>query len=443
MSIKLTDTQLVLLSAAAQRKDLCLVAPATLKGATAQKVASKLISLGFIKEVKAKANDPIWRRDEGASYALKLTATGAKAIAVDAAKPEDADEASAALANRDQAAILSKLDAKDARPAEAIEPGPAGPSAPRGGSKLARVIALLERDHGATIAELIAATGWLAHTTRAALTGLRKRGYAVAIDRSDDNRGSFYRIPAGETGLVEGPANSETARRKEQGRSEPQAHQAVDGRAPTTARRGRRSASPAAARGRPGPRRHDRGAGRARRERTLPAMAQPLGRDPSAHLPRWLLMKILAYRIQATAFGGFDKETLRVLRQPKGRRLGSSDLHPFEARIATTREGTKLKAGALLAREWNGRIERVMILDNGFAWNGETYGSLSQVAKAMTGTSWNGHRFFGLRTAGSDRSRMIPRRSGIATPLRPAPLNADQRRRSRVRRRPSRQAASP
>ena len=53
MSIKLTDTQLVLLSAAAQRKDLCLVAPPTLKGATAQKVASKLISAGFVKEVKA------------------------------------------------------------------------------------------------------------------------------------------------------------------------------------------------------------------------------------------------------------------------------------------------------------------------------------------------------------------------------------------------------
>jgi hypothetical protein len=48
---------------------------------------------------------------------------------------------------------------------------------------------------------LIAVTGWLVHTTRAALTGLRKRGYAVAIDRSDDKRGSFYRIPAGETGL--------------------------------------------------------------------------------------------------------------------------------------------------------------------------------------------------------------------------------------------------
>ena len=110
MSIKLTDTQLVLLSAAARREDLCLVAPPTLKGGTAQKVASKLISAGFVKEVKAKA---VIRSGDGtrvgASYALKLTAAGAKAIAVDdAAEPEDAGEESDALANRDQAAILSR-----------------------------------------------------------------------------------------------------------------------------------------------------------------------------------------------------------------------------------------------------------------------------------------------------------------------------------------------
>jgi hypothetical protein len=76
-------------------------------------------------------------------------------------------------------------------------------------------------------AELIAATGWLAHTTRATLTGLRKRGYAVTIDRSDEKRGSFYRIPAGETVLVEESTNSKTAERKEQGRSEAQGHQAA------------------------------------------------------------------------------------------------------------------------------------------------------------------------------------------------------------------------
>ena len=115
-----------------------LVAPPTLKGATAQKVASKLISAGFVKEVKAKASDPIWRRDQesGTSYALKLTASGAKAIAVDdAAEPEDVGEESDALANRDQA-ILSNLGAKDTRPAEATELGPIR-SPPRGGSKLA------------------------------------------------------------------------------------------------------------------------------------------------------------------------------------------------------------------------------------------------------------------------------------------------------------------
>jgi hypothetical protein len=120
-------------------------------------------------------------------------------------------------------------------------------------------------------------------------------------------------------------------------------------------------------------------------------------------------------------------------------------LHPFEARIATTREGTKLQAGALLAREWNGRLERVMILDQrGFAWNGETYGSLSQVAKAMTGTSWNGHRFFGLRTARSDRTAMLPPNSGdcdaaasddASTPIKDGG--------AAFARRPSRQAASP
>ena len=144
------------------------------------------------------------------------------------------------------------------------------------------------------------------------------------------------------------------------------------------------------------------------------------------------------------AFGGLDKETLRVLRQPKGRRLASPVLPPFEARSPITREGTKLKAGALLAREWNGRLERVMILDQGFAWNGETYGSLSQVAKAMTGTSWNGHGFFGLRTARSDRSGVVPRRSGdceaASSGAASTPIKAGG---AVFARQPSRQAASP
>ena len=103
---------------------------------------------------------------------------------------------------------------------------PFRPVCSRGGSKLARVIALLERDRGATIAELIAATGGSPTRPRRADRPAQAR-LCIAIDRSDDKRGSFYRIPAGETGIVEGPANSETARRKEQAGSRPQAHQAA------------------------------------------------------------------------------------------------------------------------------------------------------------------------------------------------------------------------
>ena len=118
-----------------------------------------------------------------------------------------------------------------------------------------------------------------------------------------------------------------------------------------------------------------------------------LGGEPPAHLPRWLLARVLAYRLQADAFGGLDKSIRRILRSGKEDGVGA----PFDRRAPQTRDGVGLKAGALLVREWNGKLERVMVLEEGFAWNGQTFGSLSQIAKAMTGTAWNGHRFFGLR----------------------------------------------
>ena len=91
MSIKLTDTQLVMLSVAAQRDDRCLVASQNLRGAVAQKFAAKLIGAGLAKEIKAKPGTPVWRRDEqaGESYALKLTAAGARAIAIDYGSASD------------------------------------------------------------------------------------------------------------------------------------------------------------------------------------------------------------------------------------------------------------------------------------------------------------------------------------------------------------------
>jgi DNA-binding IclR family transcriptional regulator len=64
---------------------------------------------------------------------------------------------------------------------------------PRQGTKIAHVIELLQRDQGAKLDELIAATGWLPHTARAALTGLRHRGYEVRLDRGEKGRASVYR----------------------------------------------------------------------------------------------------------------------------------------------------------------------------------------------------------------------------------------------------------
>jgi hypothetical protein len=59
-----------------------------------------------------------------------------------------------------------------------------------------------------------------------------------------------------------------------------------------------------------------------------------------------------------------------------------------------------LQPGTVLVREWDGKPQRVMVLDEGFAWNGTTYRSLTEIASAMTGTRWSGPRFFGLRTRG-------------------------------------------
>jgi hypothetical protein len=123
-----------------------------------------------------------------------------------------------------------------------------------------------------------------------------------------------------------------------------------------------------------------------------------LGGTAPAHLPRWLLMRVLAHRIQSMALGKLDRATLRVISQGKGD--GGEDYRgqPFTPRDPATRDGIRLKAGAQLVREWNDKLERVTVLETGFSWNGKTYRSLSQIAKAMTGTSWNGHRFFGLRS---------------------------------------------
>ena len=175
MSIKLSDTQLVMLSAAAQREDRCIAARPNLNGASAAKIATKLVSSGLAKEIKAKPGAYVWRRDSetGQAYALKLTAAGLNAIAVD----EDSET---------ETGVVTKAVA----PTAAIV-------GPREGSKLAAVLGLLRRDGGATIDQLATAMGWQPHTTRAALTGLRKRGFGIDRHKAENDRASAYVVGVG------------------------------------------------------------------------------------------------------------------------------------------------------------------------------------------------------------------------------------------------------
>src|SRR5437773_3549526 len=117
------------------------------------------------------------------------------------------------------------------------------------------------------------------------------------------------------------------------------------------------------------------------------------------HLPRHLLFRILAYRLQADQFGDLDADIRRVLD-----RTGFEAADGFGRLVADlNRSRTELRPGTLLTREWGGHLQQVMVLADGFSWNGETYRSLSKVAFAMTGTRWSGPRFFGLDQPPSER----------------------------------------
>jgi Protein of unknown function (DUF3489) len=207
MFVKLTNTELVMMSAAARRDERDLEPPKSMKASTAAKVAAKLIASGLVREIKAKKRAAAWRRDEktGQEYSLKLTAAGLKAIVVDVEdpRPTAVGDASTVADN-----VPANTNAADA-PNEAIGKIAVGAAIattpeiaatkpatgkPREGTKIARVIELLQRDQGAALDELIAATGWLPHTARAALTGLRHRGYEVRLERGGKDRASVYRV---------------------------------------------------------------------------------------------------------------------------------------------------------------------------------------------------------------------------------------------------------
>jgi hypothetical protein len=120
------------------------------------------------------------------------------------------------------------------------------------------------------------------------------------------------------------------------------------------------------------------------------------GRAAPTHVPKHLLFSMLAYRLQADALGGLDATSVQLLKRAASA-SSMSEVMPLTAKL--DQRNQELLQGAIQKREWNGQHHRVMVVANGFAWEGKTYDSLSKIAFVITGTKWNGPRFFGLRAA--------------------------------------------
>ena len=191
--MKLTDTQLVLLSAASQREDGTVELPPNLKGGPAHRVVGKLLSEGLLEEIPARCGLPIWRRDEGnGPLALHITKRGLAAIQVDQnSAPQlahDSEQETNANAPQRVAAARRKKVTKHA-------PGPSSKSS-RGRSKQDRVIEMLHHSQGSTLAAIMKATGWQAHSVRGFLTAVVRNKLGLALESEKFGEDRVYRIVA-------------------------------------------------------------------------------------------------------------------------------------------------------------------------------------------------------------------------------------------------------
>jgi hypothetical protein len=203
--MKLTDTQLIVLTKAAQRSTmLALPLPANLKGGAAHKVVKPLIEKGLLEEIDAnvRAGETVWR-ETGAGHGVTLAITEAGLAAIGIG-PESDKKSKPAASQTPAKAPKAATGAKSPKPAKTAAPAkktartaPAGTTAPtpREHTKQATMIAMLQRKNGATIAEIVEATGWQPHTVRGAFAGALKKKLGLNIvSKKDEKRGRVYRI---------------------------------------------------------------------------------------------------------------------------------------------------------------------------------------------------------------------------------------------------------
>ncbi len=193
--MRLTDTQLVLLSAASQHKAGAVILAPDLKGSAATKVVDSLLRRKLVEEIPANGSLPVWRRDEDAgAVALRITEQGLTAIGVGGSADQEGKEPAAAV--QSQGRSSSKAQRPTNRRNKKDKPKQR-PKAVRGESKQARVLSMLRRDEGATIPSIMRATGWQQHSVRGFFASVvrKKLGLTLKSEKTDGDR--VYRTTGG------------------------------------------------------------------------------------------------------------------------------------------------------------------------------------------------------------------------------------------------------